>query len=164
MGVTKCCKMLKTSSHAGLDQLRQVRAVHRQPWQAAEVPADLRGGQQEPEKLRGEGGASDAARVLERLWEGVRIRQHDGESEEAATREGEEEEKADGRGRGKSSTEELVYNTALWCETEDGRPQKDIYSDGLVLFQYCWHFVFILDFELLSLYSIRINWWTVFDK
>lgn len=147
--------MLKTSSRAGLDQLRQVRAVHRQPRQTAEMPADLRGGQQEPEELRGEGGATDAARVLERLWEGVRIRQHDGESEETATGEGEEEEEADGRGRGKSSTEELVYNTALWCETEDSRQQKDIYSEGPVLCKYCWHFVFILDLELLSLYSVE---------
>lgn len=52
---------------AGLDQLRQVRAVHRQPRAAAEVPADLRGGQQGHEELRGEGGAADAAGVLEGL-------------------------------------------------------------------------------------------------
>ncbi|KAE8286433.1 Crooked neck-like protein 1 Crooked neck-like protein [Larimichthys crocea] len=46
------------SARQGLDQLRQVRAVHRRPRPAAEVSADLRGGQQEHEELRGEGGAA----------------------------------------------------------------------------------------------------------
>lgn len=85
-----------------MDQLRQVRAVHRRLRQAAEVPADLRGGQQEHEELRGEGGAADAAGVLEGLREGVRLQRHHGESGEAAAGEGEEEEEADGRGRGKN--------------------------------------------------------------
>ncbi|XP_034384207.1 protein arginine methyltransferase NDUFAF7, mitochondrial-like isoform X2 [Cyclopterus lumpus] len=52
---------------SGLDQLRQVRAVHQQLRAAAEVPADLGGGQQGHEELRGEGGAADAAGVLEGL-------------------------------------------------------------------------------------------------
>lgn len=94
-----------SSSRAGLDQLRQVRAVHRRPRPAAEVSADLRGGQQEHEELRGEGGAADAARVLERLREGVRLRKHHGKSQEAAAGEGEEEEEADCRGRGKNHEE-----------------------------------------------------------
>lgn len=71
---------------AGLDQLCQVWVVDRQPWAAAEVPADLWGGQQEHEELRGKGGAANAAGVLEGLWEGVWLWQHRGESLEAAAR------------------------------------------------------------------------------
>lgn len=112
---------LITSSPEGLDQLRQVWAVNRQPRATAEVPADLWGGQQGHEKLRGKGGAAHATRVLEGLREGIWLRQHQGESQEAAAREGEEEEEADGRGRGKYGvpTCNCVKNRAVWRYTEE---------------------------------------------